>query len=95
LAAHGLTTDEIALRLNISVRTAQFHFDCIRTKLGGRDPSRGRGERYSSRCHHGVSETVGWSATARMGTVLARAADSSSNLLDPQSSTNSWPNYGF
>jgi DNA-binding CsgD family transcriptional regulator len=34
LAAHGLTTGDIALRLNISARTAQFHFDCIRTKLG-------------------------------------------------------------
>jgi DNA-binding CsgD family transcriptional regulator len=34
LAAHGFTTDDIALRLHISARTAQFHFDCIRTKLG-------------------------------------------------------------
>jgi DNA-binding CsgD family transcriptional regulator len=34
LAAHGLTTEDIALKLGISVRTAQFHFDCIRTKLG-------------------------------------------------------------
>ena len=33
LAARGLTTDDIALRLNISSRTAQYHFDCIRTKL--------------------------------------------------------------
>jgi len=34
LAARGLTTDDIALKLNISSRTAQYHFDCIRTKLG-------------------------------------------------------------
>jgi DNA-binding CsgD family transcriptional regulator len=34
LAAHGLTTEDIALKLHISARTAQFHFDCIRTKLG-------------------------------------------------------------
>jgi DNA-binding CsgD family transcriptional regulator len=34
LAARGLTTDDIALKLNISARTAQYHFDCIRTKLG-------------------------------------------------------------
>lgn len=34
LAAHGLTTEDIAFKLGISVRTAQFHFDCIRTKLG-------------------------------------------------------------
>jgi DNA-binding CsgD family transcriptional regulator len=33
LAAHGLTTEDIAFRLNISTRTAQFHFDCIRAKL--------------------------------------------------------------
>jgi len=33
LAARGLTTEDIASRLAISVRTAQFHFDCIRTKL--------------------------------------------------------------
>ena len=26
--------DDIALRLNISTGTAQYHFDCIRTKLG-------------------------------------------------------------
>src|SRR5438046_4442978 len=31
LASRGLTTGDIALRLDISVRTAQFHFDCIRT----------------------------------------------------------------
>jgi DNA-binding CsgD family transcriptional regulator len=34
LAAHGLTTDEIAQRLKISTRTTQYHFDSIRTKLG-------------------------------------------------------------
>jgi DNA-binding CsgD family transcriptional regulator len=34
LAAMGLTTEDIASKLDISVRTAQFHFDCIRTKLG-------------------------------------------------------------
>jgi DNA-binding NarL/FixJ family response regulator len=34
LAARGLTTEEIAAKLNISARTAQFHFDCIRSKLG-------------------------------------------------------------
>jgi LuxR family transcriptional activator of conjugal transfer of Ti plasmids len=34
LAARGLTTEEIASRLNISARTAQFHFDCVRSKLG-------------------------------------------------------------
>ena len=33
-AAHGLTTEDIALKLGISVRTAQFHFDGIRSKLG-------------------------------------------------------------
>lgn len=32
-AANGLTTDEIAQRLGIKPRTAQFHFDSIRTKL--------------------------------------------------------------
>ena len=32
-AANGLTTDEIAARLGIKPRTAQFHFDSIRTKL--------------------------------------------------------------
>src|SRR5262249_42553692 len=32
-AANGLTTDEIAHRLGIKPRTAQFHFDSIRTKL--------------------------------------------------------------
>jgi DNA-binding CsgD family transcriptional regulator len=34
LAARGLTTEDIADKLSISVRTTQFHFDCIRTKLG-------------------------------------------------------------
>jgi LuxR family transcriptional regulator, quorum-sensing system regulator SolR len=34
LAARGMTTEDIAAKLEISVRTAQFHFDCIRTKLG-------------------------------------------------------------
>jgi DNA-binding CsgD family transcriptional regulator len=34
LAARGLTTEDIAIKLNIAVRTAQFHFDCIRSKLG-------------------------------------------------------------
>jgi DNA-binding CsgD family transcriptional regulator len=34
LAAHGLTTDEIAVKLRISTRTTQYHFDSIRTKLG-------------------------------------------------------------
>ncbi len=33
LAARGLTTEDIALRLGIAQRTAQFHFDCIRSKL--------------------------------------------------------------
>jgi len=33
LAAEGLTTDDIAERLGIKPRTAQFHFDSIRTKL--------------------------------------------------------------
>lgn len=33
LAARGLTTEDIAFKLNISARTAQYHFDCIRTKL--------------------------------------------------------------
>jgi DNA-binding CsgD family transcriptional regulator len=33
-AAHGLTTEDIALKLGISIRTAQFHFDGIRSKLG-------------------------------------------------------------
>ena len=33
MAARGLTTEDIAVRLNISARTAQYHFDCIRTKL--------------------------------------------------------------
>jgi DNA-binding CsgD family transcriptional regulator len=34
LAARGLTTEDIAFKLNIAARTAQFHFDCIRSKLG-------------------------------------------------------------
>jgi DNA-binding CsgD family transcriptional regulator len=34
LAARGLTTVDIAAKLNITVRTAQFHFDNIRSKLG-------------------------------------------------------------
>ncbi|HTP46039.1 MAG TPA: LuxR family transcriptional regulator [Casimicrobiaceae bacterium] len=33
MAACGLTTDDIAERLGIRPRTAQFHFDSIRTKL--------------------------------------------------------------
>ena len=33
LSARGLTTDEIAEKLAIKPRTAQFHFDSIRTKL--------------------------------------------------------------
>ncbi|HTS21367.1 MAG TPA: LuxR C-terminal-related transcriptional regulator, partial [Casimicrobiaceae bacterium] len=33
LAANGLTTEDIAQRLGIKPRTAQFHFDSIRTKL--------------------------------------------------------------
>jgi DNA-binding CsgD family transcriptional regulator len=33
MAARGLTTEDIAFKLNISARTAQYHFDCIRTKL--------------------------------------------------------------
>ena len=33
MAAHGLTTDDVAERLGIKPRTAQFHFDSIRTKL--------------------------------------------------------------
>ena len=34
LAAHGLTTEDISLKLDISSRTVQFHFDSIRAKLG-------------------------------------------------------------
>ncbi|MFO1324585.1 MAG: LuxR family transcriptional regulator [Burkholderiales bacterium] len=34
LAAHGLTTGDIAVKLDISSRTVQFHFDSIRSKLG-------------------------------------------------------------
>lgn len=33
MAANGLTTEDIAQRLGIRPRTAQFHFDQIRTKL--------------------------------------------------------------
>ncbi len=33
MAARGLTSEDIALKLNITARTAQYHFDCIRTKL--------------------------------------------------------------
>jgi len=33
LAANGLTTEDVAARLGIKPRTAQFHFDSIRTKL--------------------------------------------------------------
>ena len=34
LAAHGLTSDDIAFKLDIRARTVQFHFDSIRSKLG-------------------------------------------------------------
>jgi len=34
LAARGLTTDDIALKLEIRARTVQFHFDNVRSKLG-------------------------------------------------------------
>jgi len=34
LAARGLTTDDIAVKLDIGARTVQFHFDRIRSKLG-------------------------------------------------------------
>jgi LuxR family transcriptional activator of conjugal transfer of Ti plasmids len=33
LAAHGMTTDDIARKLSITVRTVHFHFDVIRSKL--------------------------------------------------------------
>lgn len=33
MAARGLTNEDIAYKLGISPRTAQFHFDCIRSKL--------------------------------------------------------------
>ena len=33
LASHGLSTEDIAYKLGITVRTAQFHFDSIRSKL--------------------------------------------------------------
>ena len=32
--AHGLTTDDIANKLEISERTVRFHLDAVRTKLG-------------------------------------------------------------
>ena len=34
LAVHGMTTEDIAIKLDIRSRTVQFHFDNIRTKLG-------------------------------------------------------------
>jgi DNA-binding CsgD family transcriptional regulator len=34
LAANGMTTDDIAAKLEIAARTVQFHFDTIRSKLG-------------------------------------------------------------
>ncbi len=34
LAACGLTTEQVAAKLGIKPRTAQFHFDAIRSKLG-------------------------------------------------------------
>ena len=34
LAARGLTTDDISVKLDIRSRTVQFHFDSIRSKLG-------------------------------------------------------------
>lgn len=34
LAVHGMTTEDIAIKLEIKSRTVQFHFDRIRTKLG-------------------------------------------------------------
>jgi DNA-binding CsgD family transcriptional regulator len=34
LAAHGQTTKDMSLKLGISERTIQFHFDSIRSKLG-------------------------------------------------------------
>ncbi len=34
LAASGLTTEAVAKKLGIAARTAQFHFDSIRSKLG-------------------------------------------------------------
>jgi LuxR family transcriptional activator of conjugal transfer of Ti plasmids len=33
-AAHGMTTDDISIKLDIRARTVQFHFDSIRSKLG-------------------------------------------------------------
>lgn len=34
LAAKGLTTDDIAMKLDIRARTVQYHFDSVRSKLG-------------------------------------------------------------
>ena len=34
MVARGLTTDDIARKLEISDRTVQFHLDAVRTKLG-------------------------------------------------------------
>ena len=34
MAAHGLSGEDIALKLSISLRTTQHHFDSIRSKLG-------------------------------------------------------------
>jgi len=34
MAARGLASEDIALKLGISPRTVQFHFDSIRSKLG-------------------------------------------------------------
>ena len=34
LASQGLSTEDIAYKLGITIRTAQFHFDGIRSKLG-------------------------------------------------------------
>ncbi len=34
LAARGMTTDDIAVKLDIRARTVQFHFDRVRSKLG-------------------------------------------------------------
>ena len=34
MAAHGLAGEDIALKLSVSLRTVQHHFDSIRSKLG-------------------------------------------------------------
>ena len=34
MAARGLTGEDIAIKLSISLRTVQHHFDSIRSKLG-------------------------------------------------------------